>query len=125
MRASARRIVIVAAVAAMAVTSAMAAERLQVKVTKTSSNPIDGYWVEYTINGKKFRSDQTGEKINTMAWEGMNDADREKTVNAVYGVGDARKLQFGSQTAPAMGDWYDFKKGWKHGKQILTDKLIE
>ena len=121
-----RRLLASAAVALLAAASAFgAAQRLTVKVTKTSSDPISGYWVEYTINGMKYRSDQTGWKINTIAWEGMNDADREKTIKAVYGVYDARKLQFGSATAQDMGDWFDFKKGWKHGKQILTDKLTE
>ena len=75
MRASARRIVIVAAMVAMATASAFgAARRFDVRVTKESHEPGKGYWVEYIINDTwTFRSDKTIYEINTLAWNAMSD----------------------------------------------------
>ena len=114
-----------AAAVVMSLGAQAAAKRLEVKFLNESSDPVRGYWVEYEINGMKFRSDQTGSRINAIAWNAMNADDKEKTVLAVYGVGDARRLQFGDETARKMCDWYDLRKGWKHGKTILVEKLVE
>lgn len=115
--------------AAVAVTLALgaqaAAQRMEVKLLNESCDPIRGYWVEYEINGMKYRSDQTGYRINAIAWNAMNAKDKEKTIKAVYGVSDARRLQFGDETARKMCDWYDLRKGWKQGKVILVEKLVE
>ena len=118
-------LVAAAAAVMMALGAQGAAERVKVKLLNVSDEPARGYWVEYEINGMKFRSDQTGSRINAIAWNAMNADDKEKTVLAVYGVGDARRLQFGDETARKMGDWYDLRKGWKNGKTILVEKLVE
>ena len=121
------RVLMAAVVAAMAVMSAMAAaRRFDVKVINESHEPGKGYWVEYRINDTwTFRSDKTIYEINTLAWKAMSDADKEKTVAAVYGVSDARTVQFGPDTAEEMTKWYNHKHGWQHGKQIMINQHIE
>ncbi len=116
-----------AAAAAMAATSAIAAaRRFDVKVINESHEPGKGYWVEYRINDTwTFRSDKTIYEINTLAWKAMSDEDKEKTIAAVYGVFDARSVQFGYETAEEMTKWYNHKHGWQHGKQIMINQHIE
>ena len=109
---------------AVAALTATAAKKIEVKVTNYNSEPIFGYWVEYEINGIKYRSDKAPIRINQIAWENMSDADRQTTVESVYGVFNAREEQFGSK-AGEMGYWYDKKKGWVEGAEILTDSLIK
>jgi membrane protein YqaA with SNARE-associated domain len=97
-----------------------------VRVTKESHEPGKGYWVEYIINDTwTFRSDKTIYEINTLAWNAMNDEDKEKTIKAVYGVFDARNVQFGYDTAEKMTKWYNHRHGWQHGKQIMINQHIE
>ena len=111
-------------IAAVAATTATAAKKIEVKVTNYSGEPLIGYWVEYEINGIKYRSDRAGVRMNQIAWENMSDEDRQTTVESVYGVFNARDEQFGSK-AQEMGYWYDKKKGWVQGAEILTDSLVK
>lgn len=112
------------AAATMALSAFGAAERVKAKLLNESSDPVRGYWVEYEINGMKFRSDQTGSRINEIAWNAMNATDKERTINAVYSF-DIRRLQFGDAGARKMGEWFDLRKGWKQAKGIFVEKLIE
>ena len=114
---------LIAAIAlAFAATTATAA-KLNVKVIDKRCDGI-AYWVKYTINGVEYRSDQAPIRVNQHAWENMSDEDRQTTVETIYGVWNAREEQFGSK-AGEMGYWYDKKKGWVEGAEILTDSLLE
>ena len=62
-----RRIAAIA-LAFAATTATAAAKKLEVRITATSGSGKYGYWVEYTINGVKYRSDQAAERINQIAW---------------------------------------------------------
>ena len=115
---------LIAAIALAFTTSTASAANVNVKLTGYAHDFVRGYWVEYEINGIKYRSDKTGVKINQIAWENMSDEDRQTTVESVYGVFNARKEQFGSK-AQEMGYWYDKKKGWVQGAEILTDGLVK
>ena len=117
-------LVAAAAAVTMTLSAQAAAKRMEVKILSTSSNIATGYWIEYEINGMKFRSDRTGERINADAWNAMSAADKEKTIKILYDFGD-RRLQFGDDFARTMGDWIDSRKGWKQGKEILTDRLVD
>lgn len=110
---------------AFAALTATAEKKIEVKITNTAHDFVRGYWVEYTINGVKYRSDQAPEIINQHAWTAMSDADKKKTVETVYSIFDARNVQFGETFAWNMGYWYDKMKGWVDGKEILVDRLIE
>ena len=117
------RIVAVIAMA-FAATTATAAKKIEVKVTNYSGEPLLGYWVEYEINGVKYRSDRAPVRMNQIAWEHMSDADRETTVRNVYGVFNARRDQFGDK-AEELGYWFDKKQGWVQGAETLTIGLVK
>ena len=54
---------LIAAIAlALAATTATVAKKLEVKVTGSNHEFVRGYWVEYEINGIKYRSDWAGGK---------------------------------------------------------------
>lgn len=114
-------------IAAIALTfaamTATAEKKPVVKVIDSYSNG-DAYYVEYTINGTKFRSDKTGYLINQKAWKYMSDDDRMKTVKAVTYVWDARQEQFGD-LAFEMGRWYDEKMGWTEAAATLQERLVK
>ena len=114
-----------AAAIALAFTMSTAlAANMTVKVTGHACDFVRGFWVEYELNGIKYRSDKAGVRINQMAWANMSDEDRQTTVENVYGVFNAREEQFGDK-AQEMGYWYDKKKGWVQGAEILTDSLVK
>ena len=108
---------------AFAATTATAAAKLDVKVTGSRHNGFQ-YWVKYTINGVEYRSDQAPEKINQIAWKHMSDDDKMTTVTSVYGIWDAREVQFGS-VAFEMGKWYDEKMGYVEGANVLIERLLK
>ena len=113
------------ALAFAATTATAAAKKLDVRITATSGSGKYGYWIEYTLNGVKYRSDQAAERINQIAWSGMSHDDRLKVIENVYSVGDARNVQFGKDFASNMTYWYNQVKGWNEAKEILEDRLVE
>ena len=124
MKATTQALRLVAAIAlAFAALTATAEKKPVVKVIDSCSDGIQ-YWVKYTINGVEYRSDQAPIRVNQHAWENMSDEDRQTTVETIYGVWNAREEQFGSK-ADEMGYWYDKKKGWVEGAEILTASLVQ
>ena len=117
------RFVATLALAFVALT-ATAEKKPEVKVVDSSGEPLFGYWIKYTINGIEYRSDRAPIRINQIAWEYMNDEDRETTVRNVYGVFNARKEQFGDK-AEELGYWFDKKQGWVQGAETLTTGLVK
>lgn len=101
---------------------AFAAGSVTVKVTGSASDPVRGYYVEYTLNGTTYRSDEVGSKINATAWANMSEADRKTTIQAL-GYFQNRTDQFGSEVAIQMGNWYS--KEWIAASEILKNRLLE
>ena len=123
MKATTQTLRLVAAIALAFAAMMAAAAKLDVKVIDKRCDGIQ-YWVKYTINGVEYRSDQAPIRVNQHAWENMSDEDRQTTVETIYGVWNAREEQFGSK-ADEIGYWYDKKKGWVEGAEILTASLVK
>ncbi|MDO5319841.1 MAG: hypothetical protein Q4G65_14535 [bacterium] len=88
----------------------LAADAVEVKLINTGRmtwNIFDyGYWIEYEIDGKRFRSDtDAGQRTNQLAWELMSEEDKLKVIRA-YDMGGIKDVEWalrdGTSTA---NDW--------------------
>lgn len=101
---------------------------VEVKVLNTGRmtwNILDsGYWVEYSFDGKVFRSDTAGQRINQMAWENMSLEEATKVIEA-YGCGgaNARIEQFGFDGAQQLVDLRNLQNGWTDAHKKYTEAL--
>ena len=101
-------------------------QNISVKVTDTSKDLVRGYWVEYEINGIKYRSDTAGTRINQIAWDHMSVEDRVTTMEKAFGwMIHIRKRQFDPEFSAKMAEWYDTYSGWIEGRKIFADRLAQ
>ena len=79
-------------------------DNYRVKISNTSSNILSGYYVEFDVNGTKYRSDEMGSSFNSQMWGLLDEADRRKVMKTYAFAPWARKDQFGMDGAAAMCD---------------------
>ena len=97
--------------------------KFDVSLTKTSGDILSGYYVEYTINGLKYRSDEVGQKINQIAFDHMSDSDKRKVLGVFAYQPKIRWNQFGKEFSQDMADWYNDVSGWTEAQKILSNRL--
>jgi len=99
----------------------LAAEDNSVKVTYVPSILWGGFgrYVEYEMDGVKYRTDEAPSAVNREAWNRMSDEDRRTTYNTLY-TATARKAAFGENGYAYIkhwthqsSEWYDANKIWK------------
>lgn len=99
----------------------LAAGDNSVKVTYVPSILWGGYgrYVEYEMDGVKYRTDEAPSAVNREAWNRMSDEDRRTTYNTLY-TATARKAAFGENGYAYIkhwthqsSEWYDANKIWK------------
>ena len=120
-----RKVVVACAMAALAATAADAVEVKLINSGKMTWNIFDsGYWIEYEIDGKRFRSDTAGWRINQIAWENMSLEDSTKVIEAYgSGGGNARIEQFGTDGAQKIADKVNDDTGWTEAWNAFADRL--
>lgn len=105
------------------------ADAVEVKLINTGRmtwNILDwGYWIEYEIDGKRFRSDTDADQhTNQLAWENMSENDKLKVIKA-YGMGGskARIEQLGTDGAQKIADKVNDDTGWTEARNAFADRL--
>ncbi|MDD2215949.1 MAG: S-layer homology domain-containing protein [Eubacteriales bacterium] len=98
-----------------------AEEESGVKITCVPSILWGGYgrYVEYEMDGVKYRTDEAPSAVNREAWNRMSDEDRRTTYKTLY-TATARKAAFGENGYAYIkhwtnqsGEWYEANKIWK------------
>ena len=98
-------------------------DNYRVKISSTSSDILSGYYVEFDINGTKYRSDEMGNIFNTKMWGMLDEADRRKVMKTYAFAPWARKDQFGSDGSAAMCDYINEVTGWKQAAEVLRKRV--
>ncbi len=92
-----------------------------VKLTHRGVSSSLTHYIEYTYNGKTYRSDQTGSLLNYAAWEKMSDADKRKVNKWYVGFNSQMEAQF--NRVSDMRDYSMSVSGWAQAGEILRKRL--
>lgn len=81
------------------------------------------YYIVYEINGREYRSDRTGERINQMAFS-MFTEEEKMAVSSNYAYSpENRKIQFGLAGSEDITSWANDATGWTEAAQIWQERL--
>lgn len=100
-------------------------DNYRVKISGTSSDMLSGYYVEFDLNGTKYRSDEMGAGFNSKMWGLLDEADRRKVMKTYAFAPWARKDQFGMDGSAAMCDYINDVTGWKQAAEVLRKRVEE
>jgi hypothetical protein len=93
------------------------------------SHPSDGISEPYAVieyNGNRFKTSETGVRINAMLWDKLPAEDKKSLSTQIYSWRtDWRQEHFGASTSAAIGDWIDTQNGWKEAGQIWSDRIAK
>lgn len=93
-----------------------ATKKFDVQLVGQSSDFLSGYYVTYKINGVTYRSDEAAQRINQIAFDHMEEADRKKVLNVFAYQPNKRWDQFGKDYSQEMVDWYNDVTGGRRDK---------
>ena len=93
------------------------------------AHPSDGISEPYAVieyNGNRYKTSETGSRINAMLWGKLPDEDKKALSKQIYSWRtDWRQEHFGADTSAAIGDWVDTQNGWKEAGRIWSDRIAK
>lgn len=98
-------------------------DKPSVKLIRTSSDIVRGYYFEFTINGIPYRSDKTGTKFNQIAVSNMNAEEKKKVMTAFISMPNIKYEQLGRTFSGELDSWYMKNSGWANAAQVLSERL--
>ena len=109
-----------------AVLAATAADAVEVVFTGSGRDHLldYGYYIEYTIDGRAYRSDTTGQRINQIAWEHMSEQDKKNVIDA-YGTGGGNAIleRFGDAGENGVKAKINGDAGWTEAQRKYQEAL--
>ncbi|MDO5318896.1 MAG: leucine-rich repeat protein [bacterium] len=104
----------------------LAADAVEVKVTGFGTDSFFdwGYYITYTVNGRTYRSDEVGQRINQIAWEHMSEQDKKNVIDA-YGTGGGNAIleQFGDAGENGVKAKINGDAGWTEAQRKYQEAL--
>jgi len=100
-------------------------DNYRVSISSTSSDILSGYYVEFNLNGTKYRSDEMGPGFNAKMWGLLNESDRRKVMKTYAFAPKERNAQFGTDGSAAMCDYINEVTGWKDAADVLKKRVEE
>lgn len=103
-----------------------AEEESSVKVTYVPSILWGGFgrYVEYEMDGVKYRTDEAPSAVNREAWNRMSDEDRKTTYKTLYTT-TARKAAFGENGYAYIKHWNNQSSEWYEANRIWKERVAK
>jgi hypothetical protein len=103
-----------------------AEEDNSVKLTEVPSILWGGYgrYVEYEMDGVKYRTDEATSAVNREAWNRMSDEDRKTTYKTLYTT-TARKAAFGENGYAYIKHWTNQSSEWYEANKIWKERVAK